>query len=590
MPGPFSYNFYLGYGATNAADNITVLFDIIGFGGDVLYTLELSLPQGQGQADEFVISYDYNERYIEGIGNEYNRILDISLLPNIGQVVERAIFTCFGLAFKERLVGVEYNRLADSLILNNTIYEAIYSTEHGQEGPFVISNYDFLTAFEAGSYLPFTNGDVVTSYDFGKAANVGYSDLADRLYTNSTGFGHVFVLAEKLSLFDIGAYSFSAYPTSGKDTLKSVQWAKDIYFPHNTVFGYVPSFYAFSRQGLSNDTISVSDSSVSICSSYITEVVNLFTSVKGIAHTISTVTDVFSSIDSGLASYVRTFLDSVTPGDVYRVSSVFALSDLLPITDTHSSTVSRLALATLTASVLDAVVKGTHEQVSDTSTIVDSSLFSLAVLSHDVASLLDAPVGHIRVTLETQENVSLHDSSSTTVAYRQLISDSLFSSVYINLGAEQYVGYVLSTHAPHPISTYSNFPFNSLAEFNGQYYAAAEDGVYRLFSSDTDQGQPIQATIRTLLFDFIKTNLKAFQTAYLGWTSSGDLYLKLRTTDQTGTLTETIYKVESNASRVKIGKGLRSRYWQFELVNIDGADFDIDVIEFHPVLLTRRVL
>jgi hypothetical protein len=186
--------------------------------------------------------------------------------------------------------------------------------------------------------------------------------------------------------------------------------------------------------------------------------------------------------------------------------------------------------------------------------------------------------------------VSLHDSLSTVATYRQLISDSLFSSVYINLGAEQYVGYVLSTHVPHPISTYSNFPFNSLAEFNGQYYAAAEDGIYQLFSSDTDQGRPIQATIRTLLFDFIKTNLKAFQTAYLGWTSSGDLYLKLRTTDQTGALTETIYKVESNASRVKIGKGLRSRYWQFELVNIDGADFDIDVIEFHPVLLTRRVL
>jgi hypothetical protein len=40
---------------------------------------------------------------------------------------------------------------------------------------------------------------------------------------------------------------------------------------------------------------------------------------------------------------------------------------------------------------------------------------------------------------------------------------------------------------------------------------------------------------------------------------------------------------------VKIGKGLRSRYWQFELVNIDGADFDLDTIEFHPVLLTRRV-
>jgi hypothetical protein len=589
MPDSFSYTFYLGYGVTNTSDNIIVLSDIIGFGGDALYTLELSLPQGQGQADEFVILYDYNELYVEGNGEEHSKLLDLSLLSNTGQAIENIASVCYGLGFKERPVWTEHSRLADSLEYN-TVSEPLYSTEQGHEGPFVISNYDFLTTFESGNYSsgPPVNGDLIASYDFGRSVTTGYGDL-DRLRSIASGFGRVLVLTEKPSLRDVGAYSFSVYPTNGKDALKSVQWAKDIYLPYNSVFGYVSPFYAFSRQGLSSEAISVSDSSVSLCSSYITEVVNLFTEVKSIAHSISTVADVFSSIDSGLASYVRTFSDSITSSDVYRVSSVLALFDLLPLTDAHSSAVSRLAIATLTASILDAVTKGTHEQVSDTSSVVDSSLFSFAVLSHDVASLLDAPVGHMRVILEAREDVSLQDSLSAFAAYKQLISDSLLSSVYINLGAEQYFGYVLSTHAPHPISTYSNFPFNSLAEFNGQYYAAAEDGIYRLFSSDTDQGQPIQATIRTLLFDFIKTNLKSFQTAYLGWTSSGDLYLKLRTTGPTGALTETIYRVESNASRVKIGKGLRSRYWQFELVNIDGADFDLDTIEFHPVLLTRRV-
>jgi hypothetical protein len=41
--------------------------------------------------------------------------------------------------------------------------------------------------------------------------------------------------------------------------------------------------------------------------------------------------------------------------------------------------------------------------------------------------------------------------------------------------------------------------------------------------------------------------------------------------------------------RVLFALGLRSRYWQFELVNVDGADFEIDELELHPLVLTRRV-
>jgi hypothetical protein len=39
---------------------------------------------------------------------------------------------------------------------------------------------------------------------------------------------------------------------------------------------------------------------------------------------------------------------------------------------------------------------------------------------------------------------------------------------------------------------------------------------------------------------------------------------------------------------VPLGKGLRARYFSFELIS-DGADFDMDAIEFIPLVSHRRV-
>jgi hypothetical protein len=41
--------------------------------------------------------------------------------------------------------------------------------------------------------------------------------------------------------------------------------------------------------------------------------------------------------------------------------------------------------------------------------------------------------------------------------------------------------------------------------------------------------------------------------------------------------------------RVDIGRGLRSNYWNFELMNREGADFEIDTIKFMPIVLERRI-
>ena len=42
-------------------------------------------------------------------------------------------------------------------------------------------------------------------------------------------------------------------------------------------------------------------------------------------------------------------------------------------------------------------------------------------------------------------------------------------------------------------------------------------------------------------------------------------------------------------TRVNLGKGLRSRYFRFELINADGKDFSMNAIEFIPLVMQRRI-
>jgi hypothetical protein len=39
---------------------------------------------------------------------------------------------------------------------------------------------------------------------------------------------------------------------------------------------------------------------------------------------------------------------------------------------------------------------------------------------------------------------------------------------------------------------------------------------------------------------------------------------------------------------VKMGRGVKSRYWQFTISNVDGADFEIDELVLLPIILKRR--
>jgi hypothetical protein len=135
---------------------------------------------------------------------------------------------------------------------------------------------------------------------------------------------------------------------------------------------------------------------------------------------------------------------------------------------------------------------------------------------------------------------------------------------------------------------YENFEYNSFATFNGKTFGCKDDGVYELTGA-SDAGTAIDAKITTPVSDFDNSFKKRMLKAYLGVKSDGDMVLKVLA--EGGNVY--YYGVDNTRSsvggaRVNIGRGLTSRYWQFELMNSDGADFELDAIEFFPVITSRR--
>lgn len=135
---------------------------------------------------------------------------------------------------------------------------------------------------------------------------------------------------------------------------------------------------------------------------------------------------------------------------------------------------------------------------------------------------------------------------------------------------------------------YDNYGFNSFAKRDATYLGAADDGLY-LLEGDDDQGRNITAEISLALSRFATPQAKYFPALYLGVTSTGRMLLKANV-DGTDWLFEANNTSSTMANqRIDLGKGLRGSHWRFTILNQDGLDFDLESVEFMPLVSSRRV-
>ena len=137
-------------------------------------------------------------------------------------------------------------------------------------------------------------------------------------------------------------------------------------------------------------------------------------------------------------------------------------------------------------------------------------------------------------------------------------------------------------------SRYSQYGFNSFAKFGGKHYGCKSDGIYEL-GGETDGANPIPWTVTLGETDFGASNLKRFESVYLGVKSTGQLVLKVINDNGTAYHYNVIPSGnDARAARAVLGRGLAGRYWKLELAS-DTERTELDSIDFSFAAMSRKV-
>lgn len=138
---------------------------------------------------------------------------------------------------------------------------------------------------------------------------------------------------------------------------------------------------------------------------------------------------------------------------------------------------------------------------------------------------------------------------------------------------------------------YKNYPYNSMAKIGNSYYAAGPGGFYRIEVGTADDAVPITTRLSTGQLMFGSEYIKRISDFYVGMRSKGDI--KLTITVDEGASYEYILSpydiAQLKQRRTKIGKGLRGKYFKFDIENIAGEDFDFDTMNVMAVATSRRI-
>ncbi len=143
------------------------------------------------------------------------------------------------------------------------------------------------------------------------------------------------------------------------------------------------------------------------------------------------------------------------------------------------------------------------------------------------------------------------------------------------------------------LTNYDNYDFNSYFDCgDGVCLAAGMYGIYELSGNNAnanDNGNPIDAHLRTGNHDLDTSALKRILDVYIGLAGDGSFLLSVVTDDNT----TNVYPIESLAIqghtvKVNLGKGAKGRYFMLDFMNLNGSDFEIDNVELNVQLTTRR--
>lgn len=300
-----------------------------------------------------------------------------------------------------------------------------------------------------------------------------------------------------------------------------------------------------------------------------------------------TATELMRWTDAAQATYMTNLVENFGPHDVIVGTVAALVMEQLGLTETINPTVKYTQTLLETVRTTDVAARFFGGAIVEALGTTDV----LAPVFRPGAIVTEA----LGVTSTITPTLTLRVTAAETIGVTPAMVMKWLLQGVIEEGIEISAGYVspsgsLTTWAMNTrsgaVTEYTNYEFNSFAQIGSRYCGASASGIYEL-DGDTDAGTNIIATLKGGFLQFGETKLSSLAAAYIGMRGTGDIYLKIETGDgKLVTYKATLDSMQS--SKVWVGKGLRARYFAWELVTT-GQDFDLDTVEFVPIVASRRV-
>lgn len=203
----------------------------------------------------------------------------------------------------------------------------------------------------------------------------------------------------------------------------------------------------------------------------------------------------------------------------------------------------------------------------------------------ELGALIESLTPRLIIKIEAHDDGVFDDAFTLKSIYKNEIHEQIVFSIAVAMPDGGITTWAVNTRTG-AVTEYMDYAFNSFAQMGAHYLGASSSGLYAL-DGDDDAGSSIISHLRSGYAQFGGSRFTSFKAAYLGIRGDGDIFLKLDTGDgKTYTYRTVIQNQET--TKVRLGKGLRARYFAFELITT-GQDFDLDTVEFIPLVAQRRV-
>lgn len=225
-----------------------------------------------------------------------------------------------------------------------------------------------------------------------------------------------------------------------------------------------------------------------------------------------------------------------------------------------------------------------------------SAASSVVLTRHTEVSLTATAVASTELVLVGDRDallVSQGVASSTTTS--QVVSGLVVESrgaggSVAPLQAVLNSAWVMNTESGG-MTRYTDLPVQSMAVVGGKVLALGEGGLYE-FAGDTDAGVPITSSVVTGRLTLGSEALKRLGDMIVSYNANGPMQLKVHVYGgvNQGPYTYAMLPRDASAprgNRIKVGKGLVSKFWQFEWFGV-GTRFDVTEVTVDVAMSTNR--